>query len=564
MEALKEAVAGALGALLSAVALYPLDIAKTHVQIDTPIVKKGRKSLTSEGTRAVEKAGPRNVLARLALLLREHGFRRLFHGLDFKMLQTLASSFIYFYAYAWLKVAARRRQPGGRLAPVVNLLAAALAGAFNIMLTLPLENIVTHMQTRHIHDNDRGGDHGGGCGGGHSARGDCGGVRGGVNVSGSVGGCSGHSRAAAATDSAGGKGSGESEAARAIVYAATASPVAQHQHQQQQQQRRMGSRLRVVRQLYAQRGSVARFWHGLAPSLALTSNPAINYTAFDYLKALYLRRLHRSGGGGGNGGGGGSGGTAGKDYLGPGSAFLVACVAKAVATVATYPLIRAKVVLMAHGHGGHDYGGHEAGDAPRTDTLPAVAVCTCGGGGGNNGDGRGKGGGNGNAGGGSSGGGSAGRITWRRPLHGEGSGNAEGVWAGVPLPDRRKVKGRAVAVPPQMEAVEPASRHDCSGGGGSAESDNSSSNSSSNSKISPCPVCCGSRIDAGFDSGNVGGGGGDSGGLALQQPRLGMLGALAAIVRDEGPGGLYAGCGGQLLHTILKSALLLVAKEELL
>jgi hypothetical protein len=75
---------------------------------------------------------------------------------------------------------------------------------------------------------------------------------------------------------------------------------------------------------------VARLWAGLAPSLLLTTNPAIQHTVFDQLK---LRRLSRNNSPGGQQ----------PQLLKTGEAFLIAAAGKILATLITYPLIRAKV-----------------------------------------------------------------------------------------------------------------------------------------------------------------------------------------------------------------------------
>lgn len=98
----------------------------------------------------------------------------------------------------------------------------------------------------------------------------------------------------------------------------------------------------VALELYREGEGIARFWRGFAPSLILTCNPAINYTAFDLLKALWLRRRAASGVPPRVGARGG----AGAGFLDPVEAFLVAAAAKSLATLITYPLIRAKVILM--------------------------------------------------------------------------------------------------------------------------------------------------------------------------------------------------------------------------
>lgn len=144
-----------------------------------------------------------------------------------------------------------------------------------------------------------------------------------------------------------------------------ASLVAQHQLREPRQQQRPRGRPRrqslftVAAELYREGRGIGRFWRGFAPSLILTCNPAINYTAFDLLKALWLRRRAAYAMAAGTGIGGttssrlpvpaaGAGATprGAEGFLNPVEAFLVAAAAKSLATLITYPLIRAKVVLM--------------------------------------------------------------------------------------------------------------------------------------------------------------------------------------------------------------------------
>ncbi|KAL2911734.1 hypothetical protein HK105_208791 [Polyrhizophydium stewartii] len=75
-------------------------------------------------------------------------------------------------------------------------------------------------------------------------------------------------------------------------------------------------------------GGVAALWSGLGPSLVLTVNPAITYGLFERLKAGLL-------------------GGRGRTQLTAGEAFLLGALTKALATVATYPLIVAKVLLQS-------------------------------------------------------------------------------------------------------------------------------------------------------------------------------------------------------------------------
>ena len=73
-------------------------------------------------------------------------------------------------------------------------------------------------------------------------------------------------------------------------------------------------------------------WKGLVPALLLCSNPAIHYTVFDVLKTNLLSLP--------------GGARRKKSKLSMSEAFILGLLAKFVATMVTYPLIRAKVLLM--------------------------------------------------------------------------------------------------------------------------------------------------------------------------------------------------------------------------
>ena len=96
----------------------------------------------------------------------------------------------------------------------------------------------------------------------------------------------------------------------------------------------------TAREVYA-KGGLPAFWAGLGPSCLLVVNPAINFAAFDRLKLLYNRGFK---------GGGGRKLTANEAAnmsLGPLEAFFIGAASKAIATSMTFPLIRAKVLMMS-------------------------------------------------------------------------------------------------------------------------------------------------------------------------------------------------------------------------
>lgn len=72
--------------------------------------------------------------------------------------------------------------------------------------------------------------------------------------------------------------------------------------------------------------SLERLWKGLYPSLLLCSNPSIHYTVFDSVKSRILQSQ--------------------QENLTMAQAFVVGLLAKFVATMVTYPLIRTKILLM--------------------------------------------------------------------------------------------------------------------------------------------------------------------------------------------------------------------------
>jgi hypothetical protein len=76
---------------------------------------------------------------------------------------------------------------------------------------------------------------------------------------------------------------------------------------------------------------LSKYWKGLLPSLLLCANPSIHYTVFDSIRHRILHRnaSHQQ-----------------NRPLHWMEAFCLGAIAKLVATIATYPLIRAKMLIM--------------------------------------------------------------------------------------------------------------------------------------------------------------------------------------------------------------------------
>ncbi|EEY59907.1 Mitochondrial Carrier (MC) Family [Phytophthora infestans T30-4] len=90
----------------------------------------------------------------------------------------------------------------------------------------------------------------------------------------------------------------------------------------------------IAKEIYAEDG-LTSFWKGFIPSLVLVSNPSINYTIFDKLK-LQLQHSKMV-----------ATNATRMSSLTALEAFILAAIAKAVATIITYPVIRAKVLMQA-------------------------------------------------------------------------------------------------------------------------------------------------------------------------------------------------------------------------
>ncbi|KAJ4772652.1 Peroxisomal carrier protein [Rhynchospora pubera] len=131
-ESLAEATSGAVGALVSTTALYPLDTCKTKYQAE----------VRSEGCRKY-----RNLTDVLKEAIKENKVLSLYQGLTTKNIQTFISQFIYFYGYSFFKQLYLRKSGKKKIGTTVNLLIGVAAGCCTVILTQPLDNASSKMQT---------------------------------------------------------------------------------------------------------------------------------------------------------------------------------------------------------------------------------------------------------------------------------------------------------------------------------------------------------------------------------------------------------------------------------
>lgn len=119
-----DATAGAVGALVTTVALYPVDVAKTRVQAGID-----------------QRSIPETILS----LARAQGVTALMNGVSLKSVESVLRNFLYFYAYNWLKRG--HASLGFRPSTIGNTVCGVLAGVSNLTVTLPIELLSVRIQT---------------------------------------------------------------------------------------------------------------------------------------------------------------------------------------------------------------------------------------------------------------------------------------------------------------------------------------------------------------------------------------------------------------------------------
>jgi len=119
METMATATAAAIGACTSSLILYPLDTLKTRMQSQSKESKADASDMS---------------------------MKSLYKGIQYKATQSTMSKFFYFYAYTSLSNAVTGGD-GKKLSTAMNLIVGYLAELMHLPLTLPIEVMVTKMQT---------------------------------------------------------------------------------------------------------------------------------------------------------------------------------------------------------------------------------------------------------------------------------------------------------------------------------------------------------------------------------------------------------------------------------
>ncbi|KAJ5613282.1 hypothetical protein N7510_006476 [Penicillium lagena] len=155
---LGNAVAGAVGAAVSNVIVYPLSVVVARLQTQKRKAEKG-----SEDDEEEEYA---SLLDALRKVYNQHGIAGLYPGLAQDTCKTIADQFLFFLAYNTIRqrriVArvgpARAAKSKNIMLPVLDeLVIGILAGSFSKLFTTPLSNIVTRKQTSAARKEAKGG-----------------------------------------------------------------------------------------------------------------------------------------------------------------------------------------------------------------------------------------------------------------------------------------------------------------------------------------------------------------------------------------------------------------------
>lgn len=215
-EAFVHAISGTAGGSISMSIFYPLDVIRTHQQVE-------KTSITD--------------------LINEQGIGSLYKGLQSVLTSLAVSNFVYFYTNNLMKVILRKITGEKSISVGQNLFVASLAGVVNVLLTCPLWVANTRIKLQ---------------------------------------------KNASARDS-------------------TIKPYA--------------GLIDCMDRIYREEGAIA-LWNGAGSSLMLVSNPTINFVVYDKVKQVIDQRARDSG----------------RKHLTSFEIFTTGAIAKALATILTYPI----------------------------------------------------------------------------------------------------------------------------------------------------------------------------------------------------------------------------------
>ena len=263
-----------------------------------------------------------STLDELTLIIRTSGWTSLFSGLSASLVGTTVSQGVYFYLYSLLRQAAVRRRTassssstttGSRAVEISigeSLFVAALAGMGNVLLTNPIWMIATRMQA--------------------------------------------HQRRSSTTKPSSPSPSSSSPLPAAPTTGAvsstpsTSTSTSTKETEEAQvdvvvvvdEELPPPGPLSVAREVFSEYG-IKGFWNGCGASLVMVINPTIQYAFYEWLSAARTRVRNQNSSSKSGGGG------AGQQRASAAEIFLTSALAKAGATVLTYPLLTVKTRMMS-------------------------------------------------------------------------------------------------------------------------------------------------------------------------------------------------------------------------
>ncbi|RIA84348.1 mitochondrial carrier domain-containing protein [Glomus cerebriforme] len=131
------AVAGSLGALFALMIVYPLDIIKTRLQVQSKSSSKNLKvdEYYESTTDAIIK------------IIKTEGISGLYAGLPAGLIGVASTNFAYFYWYSFLRTRYQSINKQQTMSTISELLLGASAGALAQIFTIPVSVVTTRQQT---------------------------------------------------------------------------------------------------------------------------------------------------------------------------------------------------------------------------------------------------------------------------------------------------------------------------------------------------------------------------------------------------------------------------------
>lgn len=247
------------------------------------------KQKDAGGDGAAQSSPPLSTLAQVQRVVETQGWRGLFRGLEAALVGTTVSQGVYFTLYSLLRGAVTGSVPGATLTVAQSLAVASLAGAGNVLATNPFWVVATRMQMhRSVSHKSKVPD-------------------------------AEEKRKKEAGDEASNdhveKPGNKSDALKVVDLGTSHKPPA----------------IAVIREVLHEYGPMG-FWNGCQASLVMVINPTLQYTLYEWLSGMRARVRA----------------TKGDANRRPSAVeiFVLSSLAKAGATVVTYPMLTVKNRMM--------------------------------------------------------------------------------------------------------------------------------------------------------------------------------------------------------------------------